>query len=217
MSAVLNLIDLPSFPCTMAKTLKSQGGLEIFKTDAEVGDSAELLIRLKSFSKSVDQYPDKMKSFVVEYSSKEVTDLSFSQFEKEFWSLLGSLRNRELNLGDYDSDVSERPMDPDFGFSIDGRSYFLIMLHPDSPRLSRRAEAPAIVFNLRSQFQDLREKGIFERIKRVVRRRDKKLQGFINPMMSDHGDAPEWMQYSGREMKPESKCPFAKLWNKIKD
>ncbi|HET7800574.1 MAG TPA: YqcI/YcgG family protein, partial [Humibacillus xanthopallidus] len=48
------------------------------------------------------------------------------------------------------------------------------------------------------QFEQLREEGRFERMRGTIRRRDEDLQGSINPMVADHGEATEAMQYSGR-------------------
>ncbi len=65
------------------------------------------------------------------------------------------------------------------------------------------------MFNSHLQFEKLRSDGRFDKMKEIIRNRDEALAGSINPMLSDHGEASEARQYSGRAVEPEWKCPFA--------
>ena len=64
------------------------------------------------------------------------------------------------------------------------------------------------MFNPHEQFELLREEGRFDRMREAIRRRDEDLQGTINPMVADHGDATEALQYSGRAHGPDWEPPL---------
>ena len=76
-------------------------------------------------------------------------------------------------------------------------------------RKSRRFEAPTLIFNRHAQFEALRQEGRYETLRDRIRRRDIQLQGAINPMLKDHGEASEAIQYSGRAVEGDWRCPFA--------
>ena len=76
---------------------------------------------------------------------------------------------------------------------------FVLFLHPKSPRKARRFKSPALVFNPHQQFETLREKNIFFKIRDAIRKRDLALQGESNEMLSDFGSRSEIFQYSGRK------------------
>jgi FPC/CPF motif-containing protein YcgG len=42
----------------------------------------------------------------------------------------------------------------------------------------------------------------------TIRRRDTDLQGFLNPMVSDHGETSEARQYAGRAVPEDWSPPF---------
>ena len=90
------------------------------------------------------------------------------------------------------------PNDPHFAFSAGGTAYFIVGLHPAASRVARRAPLPTLVFNPHDQFEELRAEGRFDGMRTTIRRRDEDLQGFVNPMVADHGDSTEALQYSGR-------------------
>jgi len=94
--------------------------------------------------------------------------------------------------------VGSDPNDPHFAFSAGGSAYFIVGLHPAASRVARRAPLPTLVFNPHEQFEELRAEGRFDGMRTTIRRRDEDLQGFINPMVADHGDSTEALQYSGR-------------------
>jgi len=45
-------------------------------------------------------------------------------------------------------------------------------------------------------------------MKQAIRKRELNLQGSINPMLSDYGNASEARQYSGRVVEKDWRCPF---------
>lgn len=50
--------------------------------------------------------------------------------------------------------------------------------------------------------------GKYTTVKKRIRKRDKKLQGTINPVLKDFGKDSEAKQYSGRSVGNDWKCPF---------
>ena len=107
------------------------------------------------------------------------------------------------------------PARPRSSFSAARTAYFVVGLHPQASRDARRAAAPTLVFNLHQQFEALRESGGFALMRDKIRDRDEQLQGYLNPMVSDHGQTSEASQYSGREVAdgwaaPLGDAPFEK-------
>ena len=69
--------------------------------------------------------------------------------------------------------------------------------------------AAALVFNLHSQFETLREDGRYEKLRAAITERDIAFSGSRNPMLKQHGESSEARQYSGREVGAEWRCPFS--------
>jgi hypothetical protein len=67
---------------------------------------------------------------------------------------------------------------------------------------------PTLVFNPHAQFEELRRDGRFDGMRNTIRRRDHRLQGSINPMVADHGERSEALQYSGRAVEPGWEPPL---------
>src|SRR5690606_40704217 len=100
------------------------------------------------------------------------------------------------------------PENDNFSFSLGGKAFYMVGLHPNSSRKARQSPVPAIAFNLHWQFEKLREMGAYYTVRDKIRERDKDLQGSINPMLEDFGETSEARQYSGRKVGEEWKCPF---------
>ncbi len=129
-------------------------------------------------------------------------------FEQALWQQLQHLHEVDRRHHDWDPSVSRDPAAETFSFSVGGRGMFVVGLHPHASRLARRAPAPTLVFNLHSQFEAMRATGRYESMQRVIRKRDVALQGSINPVLARFGEASEAIQYSGRAVAPEWRCPF---------
>lgn len=130
------------------------------------------------------------------------------EWEQMLWSQLQSLHELDRRHHAWDSTVSSDPEDPAFSFSFAGTAFFVIGLHPQSSRYARRFAWPTLVFNAHVQFERLREQQVFERVRETVRTRDLKLQGSLNPNLSNYGELSEARQYSGRAVEEEWRCPF---------
>ena len=127
------------------------------------------------------------------------------QFERLLWRQLSLLAARDTEP--WSDEVSANPEDDHFGFSFAGSALFVVGLHPRASRDARRAGSPMLVFNPHRQFERLRDENHYLRMRDVIRRRDQKLQGTINPMVGDFGRASEARQYSGRRVEPDWQPP----------
>ena len=129
-------------------------------------------------------------------------------FEQALWQQLQHLHETDRRHHGWDPSVSNDPSSDTFSFSVGGRGMFVVGLHPNASRLARRTPAPTLVFNLHAQFEAMRGNGKYESMQRAIRKRDLALQGSINPVLARFGEASEAIQYSGRAVAPEWRCPF---------
>ena len=127
-------------------------------------------------------------------------------FERALWTTLQQLN--DLDTQPWAAGRRPDPEDPEFSFSFGGVGFFVVGLHAGSSRLARRFAWPTLVFNPHLQFDRLRSDGKYAHFQDVIRTRDIALQGSPNPMLSDFGTASEALQYSGRAVGPDWKCPF---------
>jgi FPC/CPF motif-containing protein YcgG len=194
--ALLSFIMNKNFPCVMAKAVASKGMLSLNQIP-EIETDATVRTVLEKFYQFIDNYrkrPERLSSFILAVDK----DYSFEEFENMFWAFLKKLNELDKEKFCHDPRVSGDVNDNNFSFSVKEEAFFILALHPDSPRLSRRFQRPAIVFNPHQQFENLRITGIFNRIKEIIRKRDFLLQGSSNPMLNDFGDKSEIYQYMGR-------------------
>jgi uncharacterized protein len=139
--------------------------------------------------------------------SDEGADSEIS-FEKKLWNQLQHLHDSDCTEHPWDPEVSSDPEQPNFSFSYSGTAFFVVGLHPNASRKARQLGYTAMAFNLHRQFEQLREKGVYDNMKKVIRERDEAYDGAVNPMLSDFGEGLEAPQYSGRQVDDSWKCPF---------
>ena len=114
----------------------------------------------------------------------------------------------EADDQEWDKSVSNDPENSNFSFSLAGKAFYMVGMHPHSSRKARQSPVPALAFNLHWQFEKLREMGTYQTVRDKIRERDTELQGDINPMLQDFGENSEARQYSGRKVDGDWKCPF---------
>ncbi|MBP0903169.1 guanitoxin biosynthesis heme-dependent pre-guanitoxin N-hydroxylase GntA [Mariniflexile gromovii] len=201
-----NFILNKKHPCIMANSVFAMNNYQLKIYDDIHSDYVinPILLNIESYLNNYDYDSKEFESLIICFKdNKFETEL---EFEKALWDFLQKIHNQDDKP--WDENVSSDPNDPNFSFSIKGKAFYIIGMHPNSSRLARKAPYCTIVFNLHWQFEKLREMGIYQRVKKRIRQRDKKLQGFINPVLADFGSDTETKQYSGREVKQEWKCPF---------
>lgn len=205
-------VEHEAFPCVGAKASLSQGNLRILefgRLGASTND-APLLDSLAAFARMVDGIDDgdiEVHSLVAVFSGPRDTDET--RFETLLWAQLQRLHDLDAARGTpWAADVSPWPSSKHFSMSLAGHPFFVVGLHPGASRIARRFAQPVLVFNSHRQFDRLRREGRFTRMKRAIRKRERALQGSINPNLADHGHASEALQYSGRAVEAGWRCPF---------
>ncbi|APU68526.1 MAG: guanitoxin biosynthesis heme-dependent pre-guanitoxin N-hydroxylase GntA [Christiangramia sp.] len=193
-------------PCMMAQTVFSMDKVQLFEYPSfGTAETAQKLIRdLKSYVENYDFESNDFETFLAVFpNSPKYSEI---EFEKLLWKQLHFLH--QADHCDWDQEVSADPENEHFSFSLCGKAFYIVGLHPQASRKARQSPHAALAFNLHWQFEKLREMGTYEAIRDRIRDRDRALQGTINPMLEDFGSNSEARQYSGRAVEKGWKCPF---------
>ena len=200
-------IAAADFPCVGAKSAHGRGHLHcLVENDLDTGPEVSTLRALQRFSREYDRKKTLFQSVVVLFRAAPV--LGEAAFEARLWEYLQRLHEADSRDYAWDPRVSADPDAPDFSFSIGGRGYYVIGLHPGASRRARRFSHPALVFNLHDQFERLRAQGRYETLRDAIVARDVALDGAPNPMLTRFGRESEAKQYSGRVVDEAWGCPF---------
>jgi FPC/CPF motif-containing protein YcgG len=198
------------FPCVGAKAALN-GNCYRFGFYAEMNSQAStagLAFDLWNYVREQSSFGTNYATFVACFGRPSITDEK--HWEELLWAQLTGLNEIDSTYYKWDASVSNDPENPNFSFSFAETAFFIVGLHPMSSRISRRFPWATLVFNIREQFQRLRDENQFERMRKTIRARDLKLQGSLNPNLSDFGERSEARQYSGRAVEENWKCPFHK-------
>jgi len=204
----LERIERHAFPCVGAKSALAHDGIEFFEAgDLRSGECDEALVaRIQQFADQAE--PDALfVSFIALFP--RTPRLGEAAFEASLWERLQALHRLDAKSFRWDESVSSDPRSPQFSMSLGGRAFYVIGVHPGASRKARRFGCAALVFNLHSQFETLREDGRYERLRAAIVERDIAYSGTSNPMLAEHGEASEARQYSGREVGAQWRCPFS--------
>ncbi|MGB7785230.1 MAG: guanitoxin biosynthesis heme-dependent pre-guanitoxin N-hydroxylase GntA [Salinimicrobium sp.] len=193
-------------PCLMAQTVFSMDKVDFHEYDnfGSRETARAILKDLKKYIANYDFDSNEFLTFLVAFRGRQ--DYSEEEFEQKLWEQLQHLH--ELDDAEWDKEVDPDPESQNFSFSLGGRAFYIVGMHPNSSRKARQAPYPAIAFNLHWQFEKLREMGTYHTVRDKIRERDTELQGDINPMLEDFGENSEARQYSGRKVGEDWKCPF---------
>jgi FPC/CPF motif-containing protein YcgG len=133
---------------------------------------------------------------------------STRSFERLLWRQLEALHELDREQFEWNPAVSADPEDAQFSFSFGGGAYFVVGLSPANKRWARRFPWPTLVFNDHFQFERLRARQQYERLRDAIRERDGRLHGALSPLLEDHGvNHSEARQYSGRDSGEGWVCP----------
>jgi FPC/CPF motif-containing protein YcgG len=207
-TAFRDLVSNAEFPCLGAKAALNAKSYALRVFDELGGSSAttELAAALYDFTRSTASAPSEYATFVAIFERPR--DVDEIQFEDLLWKQLRALHAHDSARFDWDPNVRSDPAEPHFSFSFGGQALYVIGMHANSSRNARQFPWPALVFNPHEQFERLRADGKWKRMQETIRERDRELQGSINPMLSDFGEASEARQYSGRSVEDEWRAPF---------
>ncbi|SDS27803.1 guanitoxin biosynthesis heme-dependent pre-guanitoxin N-hydroxylase GntA [Christiangramia echinicola] len=201
-----NWILQEDHPCIMAQTVFSQKAFRI-NNYGELGDVNNVRKLLKDINHYVENYDftsNDFQTLIAVFPDSEIT--CEDEFELLLWKQLSDLARADNKT--WDAEVSNDPENENFSFSLGGRAFYIVGMHPESSRIARKSPYPSIAFNLHHQFEKLREMGVYHNVRDKIRERDKNLQGSINPVLQDFGERSEARQYSGKATEEEWTCPF---------
>ncbi|RZL56037.1 MAG: YqcI/YcgG family protein [Variovorax sp.] len=199
-----------SFPCVGAKSALNRDRMRMsrFGDMAGADTTQELWKALVRYSQEFPDPGSAPVSFVAVFDEIEAGDEA--TFECLLWRQLQALHDHDHARGIvWDRSVNSDPSQADFSFSVGGRAFFVVGMHPGASRMARRAPSPCIVFNFHNQFESLKASGKYAGMQDAIRIRDTALQGSVNPVLARFGDSSEAVQYSGRAADGAWKCPFS--------
>lgn len=192
------------FPCVGAKSALNRERMTIVVCDELGSDtSANVLCeQLAAFSSRHPNPGNDPVSFAAIFRSSVADE---DDFHDCLWQQLQRVHELDARTYPWAPSVSSDAAANDFSFSVASRAFFVVGLHPHSSRHARRATRPTLVFNFHDQFESMRTSGRYAKLQAAIRVRDVALQGQINPVLAQFGDASEARQYSG---KNGGVCPF---------
>lgn len=195
------------FPCVGAKAAinSNQYRLGIYGRMGAEATTQALGADLKMYVEETLAINSEYMTMIAIFTDEIDSELDF---ENRLWMQLQQLHDNEKNEQPWDPEVSSNPEESNFSFSFNATAFFVVGLHPMASRKARRFGYTAMAFNLHRQFEQLREKGVYENMKKVIRKRELHYDGSVNPMLKDHGEGLEAPQYSGRKVDANWKCPF---------
>ncbi len=193
-------------PCIMARGMfeRKKVDFHVYPDFGSKTTAKAILCDVKKYLERYDFTGRNFQTFMAVFDDHSVT--SEKIFEEKLWQQLQYIH--DVDDEPWDPEVSHDPDHKNFSFSVGGRAFYIVGLHPHSSRIARRSPYPAMTFNLHYQFEKMREIGIYTNVKNKIRERDTTLQGNINPMLKDFGEEREVLQYSGRQLDEHWKCPF---------
>lgn len=209
------LILNPRFVCVAARSAFQRNNyrFSVYNHDLGTPEAAQQLASdLERFvsEQDTDLKERGFSTFVASFAGPVTA--TETEFEQRLWDQLQLLHETDSKRHEWDASVSADPEDAHFEFSVGGRAFFVVGLHPASSRLVRKFTFPTLVFNAHFQFDELRASGKFDRMQSVIRSRDLTLQGSINPNLAHFGERSDARQYAGRSVEDGWKCPFHALW-----
>lgn len=207
---IRSFIEAKSFPCVGAKSALNKDRLHVdaFGPLGSTQGTERLWDALKEYSDNYQDPGQTPVSFIAMFDEAELDELGF---ERLMWAQLQALHELDCSKGfEWDRKVSGDPGRAEFSFSVAGRAFFVVGLHPGASRKARQTPFPCLVFNFHDQFEDLKASGKYSSMQTAIRKRDTALQGSVNPMLSRFGEASEAIQYSGRAVQHGWQCPFHK-------
>jgi FPC/CPF motif-containing protein YcgG len=193
-----------AFPCVGAKSASNRGRMDMIVCDQMGTDESaqQLCSGLAQFSARYPEPGEDPVSFVAIFQADAGGE---DEFHEKLWRQLQLVHDLDATRFSWARGVSDDPASNDFSFSVAGRAFFVVGLHPRSSRLARRPPRPTLVFNFHEQFEAMKASGRYAKLQSAIRQRDMELQGYINPVLAQFGAASEAQQYSG---KHGGGCPF---------
>jgi uncharacterized protein len=196
------------YPCVAARSAIAQNHIPCL-VSSHMGcprDDRRILRFIYDFVNEYRVSTEPLHSAAVLFELPE--DPTEEVFDMMLWDRLQALSRLDAENFRYDKRVDSDPLSPHFSFSLGEEAFFIIGLSPATQRKSRQFKFPAMIFNPHAQFEELREENRYEKMKKIVRKRDTLFSGSVNPMLTDFGEVSEAWQYSGRQYNGDWTCPL---------
>lgn len=197
------------FSCLAAKAAVRRGALvriDLGKMGSSVA-SSELHEAITEFTDQKLSPSENFATLVAVF--EEPVGLSEPEFEELLWRQLTDLHEIDVAMGfPWAADVAQDPGSPAFAFSLAGHPFFVVGMHENASRISRRFHRPALAFNSNHQFWRLKQSGVYYGLQERIRQREIRLQLSINPNLAEFGVASDARQYSGAATDRQWRCPF---------
>ncbi len=205
---ISHTLQQDKYPCVAAVQSYTKNQYEVgFYDSLGLGNrNYELASDLIHFVENLDLQKTPFQSFWAVF--EETKSLSEEEFEKALWRELSYLTSHQELPDSWDPSFSSNPEDKNFCFSLGGHAFYVVGLHPNSSRLSRRFPFPVLLFNAYEQFNSLIKKGTFAPMVKANRKLDSLFQGSVNPMVEKYSESWESIQFSGKSNPENWKCPF---------
>ena len=210
----LRHISSQDFPCIGAKASVTKGQTDVIVAENICcpNDDIVILNFLYNFIDNLRNNKDLFQSASILFRGP--SHLSEDDFEKFLWMRLQSLTDLDATKYGYAKDVSDNPESSSFCYSIKAEPFFVLTMHSGSKRDSRKFDYPVIVFNSHVQFEALKESGAYDKMQDIIRKRDVKYSGSVNPMLSNFGERSSAFQISGKEYENNWECPLKSNYKK---
>jgi FPC/CPF motif-containing protein YcgG len=207
-AALRTFIRSENCSCVAAKAAVGTGGYRFgYYPGFEPSEAVEGVARdVAAFVAERPSMPSRYATFVAVFEQLNCGDERW--FEGNLWRILQRLHELDARYNNWNPAVASDPSKPDFSFSFAETAFFIVGMHPNASRRSRRFFMPALAFNSHDQFAVARQTGDFERIVKAIRKGEMALQGSLNPELREFGTRSEARQYAGRATEDDWKCPF---------
>lgn len=205
--ALAAFVDAPDYPCLGAKAAFARQSVQLIEAgnmeDAQHDEA--IAAALQRFAVEAPADAVFISAVVLFAPGRTLTEAAF---ERALWQRLQALHALDRRQFGWDPQVSSDPASAHFSMSLGGKAFYVVGLHPGASRPARRYRQPALVFNLHSQFEQLRADGRYQKLREAIIERDLAHAGSVNPMLAGHGKGPAAPQYSGRRVEADWVCPF---------
>lgn len=198
------------FPCVAAQAAvnKKRVRCMVAESMASAKSDEEILKFLYEFVDAYRETDEPFNSAAVIFTGPSIGDEW--TFDTLLWKRLDALADLDRRRYSHDPRVDNDPASSKFSFSIKEEAFFIIGLHPASSRRARTFRYPTLVFNPHQEFERLRALKRYDKMKKIVRKRDTAYSGTVNPMLKEFGEESEVRQYSGIKYERAWRCPLTK-------
>ncbi len=200
---LVSIITHRSFPCIGAQKALKDGtiGHYVCRTKLTNSDSAKLVgdalyawMDNMGYKLQAKWPAMQLATFVAIFENDNYANED--ALEKDVWHFLSGLHKYDRSEYEWDTLFQPFVYGKDFAMSVGGFGHFVPVLSPIASSPVRRSSRLTLVFNPHFVFQKLRDQGLFENWKALIRARETTAQGWISPKLGDSGISYEAPQYA---------------------